>query len=113
MNPVFKAKVDEAKALIAAGQMTQEYWDTLSWEQRQAARDMSDCNPALVPFIGRKVRVQEPYEFMTGHTAKTFRVGITTGWRPALMAMRSRTQHGSSDLIRKDQRFTVETSWDA
>jgi hypothetical protein len=111
MNPIFKAKVDEAKGLIAAGQMTQEYWDTLSQEQRHAARDMSGCNPALVPYIGRKVRVQKPYEFLTGHTAHTFRVGITTGWRPALMAMRSRTQHGSSDLIAKDLAVTVVNSW--
>jgi hypothetical protein len=81
--------------------MTQARWDSLSRAERDQLRDTSDLHPRLVPFIGRKVRVTP--KRASGRS--TFRVGITTGWRPALLAMRAGAC-GSSDLIRANETFT-------
>lgn len=81
--------------------MTQARWDCLSPAERERLRDTSDMNPQLRPFIGRKVRVEPKRP----HGASTFRVGCTTGWRPALLAMRAGAR-GSSDLIGAGETFT-------
>ncbi len=81
--------------------MTQSKWDALPKAQRDKLRDMSEVHPLLSTYIGQRVRVLPKRE----HGASTFRVGITTGWRPCLLAMRGNAS-GSSDLIRADEVFT-------
>jgi hypothetical protein len=84
--------------------MTQEEWDKLSKSQREAQRDNSDLNPALIKYIGKKVRVEPKREF----GISTFRVGITTGWRPVLLAVRGNSRE-SSDIISVTETFTKIT----
>lgn len=81
--------------------MTQDKWDAMSPAQRKAARDMSEVHPLLHTYLGQRIKVSPKRE----HGASTFTVGITTGWRPVLLAMRGGA-HGSSDLIRADEVFT-------
>ena len=81
--------------------MTQDKWDAMTPAQRDKARDRSDLHPLLSTYIGRKIRVHPRRE----HGASTFRVGITTGWRPALLAVRGNA-HGSSDIIGAGEVFT-------
>jgi hypothetical protein len=87
--------------------MTQRKWDRLSAMERTRLRDRSRLHPKLVGLEGlegQKVRVTPKRQF----GASTFRVGTTTGWRPAHLAMRGNAR-GSSDLIRHDEDFlTVE-----
>ena len=81
--------------------MTQQHWDSLSLRERGAIIDLSDLNTSLLPYLGQKVRVTPKREF----GASTFRVGKTTGWRPAMLAIRGNAR-GSSDLIGSDEGFT-------
>ena len=81
--------------------MTQAKWDALTPAQRNKAKDRSDLHPLLSTYIGRKVRVHPKREY----GVSTFRVGVTTGWRPVLLAMRSNAR-GSSDIIDAGEVFT-------
>lgn len=81
--------------------MTQAKWDTMPKAQRDKMRDTSELHPLLSTYIGQKVKVLPKREF----GASTFTVGMTTGWRPVLLAMRSNAS-GSSDIIRADEVFT-------
>ena len=81
--------------------MNWETWQKLSRAEREKLRDMSDVNAQLRPYIGRKVKVEPKREFRLS----TFRVGITTGWKPILLAVRGNAS-GSSDTIGADEQFT-------
>jgi hypothetical protein len=81
--------------------MTQAKWDALTPAQRKAMRDTSDLHPLLSTYVGQRIKVTPKRP----HGASTFRVGITTGWRPVLLAMRGNA-NGSSDTIRADEVFT-------
>ena len=84
--------------------MTQAEWDTYTPGQRRAYHDTSDLHPTLLPHIGHKVRVTPKRLF----GLSTFRVGITTGWKPVLLAMRGNAR-GSSDIIGATETFTSIT----
>lgn len=84
--------------------MTQEKWDAMSTAQRDAARDSSDLHPMLKAHIGKRVRVEPKRQF----GISTFRVGVTTGWKPVLLAMRGNAR-GSSDIISAGETFTKIT----
>lgn len=81
--------------------MTQDKWDAMPKAQRDKMRDTSDLHPLLSTYIRQKVKVLPKREY----GASTFTVGITTGWRPVLLAMRGNAR-GSSDIIRADEVFT-------
>jgi len=80
--------------------MTQAKWEKLTRAQQHALRDTSELHPALVPYVGQKVRVSPKRE----HGLSTFRVGVSTGWRPCMMAMRAGS-YGSSDVISPSEVF--------
>jgi hypothetical protein len=82
-------------------EMTTERWESLTPAERDELRDNSALHPKLAPYVGWRVRVEPKPEFRPA----TFIVGRTTGWRPSLLALRAYTQHGSSDLIRADERI--------
>jgi hypothetical protein len=98
-------RIANAKAAIASGGMTAAHWNTLSRAEREAARDMSDVNVQLWPYHERTVRVEPPLEGLGERPMRTFRVGLTTGWKPVLLAMRKGAV-GSSNIIHADSRFT-------
>lgn len=81
--------------------MDQVTWSSMSVAQKDKARDMSDINPQLASYVGKKVRVTPKRKW--GYS--TFVVGRTTGWKPVLLACRSNAS-GSSDTISVDERFT-------
>lgn len=81
--------------------MTQAKWDAMTPREREAARDVSHLHPKLRGLEGRKVRVSPARQF----GASTFRVGMSTGWRPCHLAMRGNAR-GSSDTIRHNEEFT-------
>lgn len=81
--------------------MTQEKWDKLTPAMRLKMRDMSEVHPLLHTYLGQKVKVTPKREF----GPSTFRVGITTGWRPVLLAMRSGA-NGSSDIVSAGEIFS-------
>lgn len=80
--------------------MTQAKWDAMSAAERDAIRDTSGLHPKLRGLEGRKVRVSPSRVF----GASTFRVGISTGWRPCHLAMRANAR-GSSDTISPSETF--------
>jgi hypothetical protein len=81
--------------------MTQAKWDAMTKAQRDKLRDTSELHPLLSTYIGQRVKVSPKRE----RGASTFRVGITTGWRPVLLAMRGNSRE-SSDIIRADEVFS-------
>ena len=81
--------------------MTWEKWTKLSRREQYGLRDTSDLHPQFVGLEGKKVKVSPKREY----GLSTFRVGITTGWKPAHLAVRGNAM-GSSDIIRKDEVFT-------
>jgi hypothetical protein len=88
--------------------MTQQRWDAMTPAQRDQLRDTSALNPQMVGLEGKRVRVT-PKQMLR---PSTFRVGISTGWRPVHLAMRNSRQLGSSDIIGKDERFETVTALD-
>lgn len=83
-------------------------WTALSKMERDALRDTSNLHPKLIGLEGKRVRVTPKREY----GLSTFRVGISTGWKPIHMAMRTRIARGSSDTIRADERFDSVTVLD-
>lgn len=81
--------------------MTQAKWDSLSPAERLKQRDASKLNKQLSPYLGKRVRVEPKREY----GRNTFRVGITTGWQPVMLAVRAGSS-GSSDIIGADETFT-------
>ena len=57
--------------------------------------DPSDLDPRFIPYFdsGERVRVATCGLVLTGT------IGITTGWRPAFLLMRRRTDHGSTWVL--------------
>ena len=80
--------------------MTQTKWNSLSQNERRAMCDTSALHPQLIGLEGKRVRVTPKREY----GRSTFRVGVTTGWRPCHLAMRAGA-YGSSDTIRADEQF--------
>ena len=59
--------------------------------------DLSEINQAFVPYFrGPRIKVRVWGDEMTGT------VGITTGWKPALLLMRRSSDHGSVYLLESD-----------
>lgn len=82
-------------------QMTWEKWLKLSRQEKDNLRDTSDLHPQLVGLEGKKVRVTPKRKY----GASTFRISLTTGWKPSHLAVRGNAL-SSSDLIHKDEVFT-------
>lgn len=80
--------------------MTQAVWSGMTPAQRALLVDNSHLHPQLVGLEGCTVRVTPKRQY----GASTFRVGKTTGWRPAHLAVR-RNARGSSDVLSKSERF--------
>lgn len=80
--------------------MTAATWDAMAPAERDAARDRSKLHPQLIGLEGKRVRVTPKREF----GPSTFRVGISTGWRPCHLAMRGNA-HGSSDVLSEREKF--------
>ena len=78
-----------------------EVWVKLTPAQREKLRDESELHPLLKQYIGVKVKVRPKREF----GRSTFIVGRSSGWRPILLAMHSRVAHGSSDVIRANEKI--------
>ena len=86
--------------------MNKQYFEVLG---RLRAKHGTRFNPPqgvdhLIPYFGmRCVEVTGKYEVRRG------RIGITTGWAPALLLLHNATSIGSSDLRSNTmQRFTIE-----
>lgn len=92
------------KIHVTAENMTWEVWRQLPSSERATLRDNSGLHPMLRGLEGKRVRVSPPRHF----GSSTFRVGITTGWKPAHLAMRGRAR-SSSDLISTDEKFDSVT----
>lgn len=69
--------------------MTQERWDALSRQQREAIRDLSGLSPQLKGLEGWRVEVVD----MQGETRR-FIVGRSTGWRPCSLEIKTIRSHG-------------------
>lgn len=83
--------------------MTWEKWQSMTRAERDAARDDSALHPALRGFEGMRVKVEPAREF----GRSSFIVGKTTGWKPVHLAIARINCHGSSDVIRADEKFRV------
>lgn len=78
---------------IAEGRMTQELWNKLRPETREAVRDNSGLTAELTGHEGWRVRI------VTADGATFNRIiGKTTGWKPAHLLLRQRNQNASSWL---------------
>jgi hypothetical protein len=62
--------------------------------------------PQFAAYLGTDQRIRVQTTYPNGETwTRTGTVGVTTGWRPAFLLMRRRTDHGSSDVLRPDDRI--------
>jgi hypothetical protein len=69
-------------------------YTTRAVRQHGARMDWSEINETFVPYFhGPRIKVR------IGDTEYTGRVGVTAGWRPALLLMRRSSDHGSSILL--------------
>jgi len=79
--------------------MTQELWDSMSPEQRAAARDLSGLSPQLTGLEGWRVEVVTATEVAE---KRRFIVGRSTGWRPCHIELSRRNAQGGPCA---DQRY--------
>ena len=84
--------------------MNKQYFEVLG---RLRAKHGTRFNPPqgvdhLIPYFGmRRVEGTGQYEVRRG------RIGITTGWAPALLLLHNATSIGSSDLLGPDDKVTA------
>lgn len=82
-------------------EMTQAIWDRLTMAEKEAQRDTSALHPMLAPYLGKRVKVTPK----RGEGKRsTFRVGMTTGWRPVIIAIKEGA-YGSSDIVTADEQI--------
>lgn len=84
--------------------MTYEQYLARKRAQYGSKFDPSELAPQFVPYFGKggpRIRVRRTYA--NGETReRTGTVGVTTGWRPAFLLMHRSTDHGSSDVLGRD-----------
>jgi hypothetical protein len=82
--------------------VTRNWKDWLAYKQREHGEsfDAGDLPAKFVPYFenGQRIKVRL---YMTGEVM-TGTVGVTTGWRPAFLLMRRRSDRGSSHLLKSD-----------
>lgn len=82
--------------------MTTKYEQYLERQRAQhgARFDPSELDPRFVRYYnsGERIKVRETWA-SGGSMEITGRVGITTGWRPVFLLLRSSRARGSSDLL--------------
>lgn len=69
--------------------MTHERWSAMTAAEKDAARDLSQLNAQLTPYIGWRVEVVTDY----GETRR-FIVGKSTGWQPIYLELHNRRSIG-------------------
>jgi len=64
-----------------------------------------DLNQDFVPYYENQARIE--VEFQWGKTKEILRgrVGVTTGWKPVFLLMKTVRSYGSSDLLTKNTKF--------
>jgi hypothetical protein len=69
--------------------MTSEQWDSMSTAERERIRDYSGLSPQLKGLEHKRVEVVDDY----GETRR-FYVGMSTGWRPRHLEIKTRRSFG-------------------
>ena len=64
-------------------------WNTMSRNDRDTVRDLSDLSPQLVGLEGYRVEVETTYG-----ERRRFIVGKSTGWRPCHLEVKTRRSYG-------------------
>jgi len=64
-------------------------WQALTPAQRTEQADLSDLSPQLIPYKGWRVEVTTTY----GETRR-FIVGMSTGWKPCHLEIKTRRSMG-------------------
>ena len=64
-----------------------------------------DLNKDFIPYYENQARIE--VEFTWGKTKEILRgrVGITTGWKPCFLLMKTTRSLGSTDLLTKNAKF--------
>jgi hypothetical protein len=88
-------------APVSLDGMTQQRWDSLSHAQRAASRDLGGLTKQFVGLEGCRVEVTDKY----GDTRR-FIVGISTGWRPRNIEVKTARSDGG---IAADSEYTKVT----
>ena len=67
--------------------------------------DSSDLNPEFIPYLKSGQRVEVEFNYSTGYKEK-FRgfIGVTTGWKPCFILLRTKRSIGSSYTIHKNDK---------
>ncbi|MGH7962943.1 MAG: hypothetical protein ACRERD_14120 [Candidatus Binatia bacterium] len=91
--------------------MTTTTWSAFIAPRKQTEHgDKFDPSDLAEKFIshfesGERIRVEFDYG-SGGKCVRTGRVSVTTGWKPAFLLIRRRTDRGSSTLLNSDDRIT-------
>lgn len=84
---------------------TEYYRDFIARKQAEYGDrfDPSGLDPRYIPYFHSDVRIK--VETGDGGMVLTGTVGVTTGWKPSFLLMRTARSHGSSWLLGKDERI--------
>jgi len=82
--------------------MTQECWNRLPQNERNAAQDLSGLSPQLVGLEGYRVEVEDNLG-----KVRRFIVGRSSGWRPCHITLRTVRSRAGHPADRHFNRVTV------
>ncbi len=91
-----RAAFDKAVRANPLDAMTWDRWQLLGELQREKLRDLSGLHPALLPYKGARVECERYGERVR------FWVGMSTGWKPCLLAVHN-TRSSGGDAIRANE----------
>jgi hypothetical protein len=81
--------------------MNQETWNKLSQLEREQRRDLSGLSPQLNPWRGWRVEVVTTYG-----EKRRFIVGMSTGWKPCHLELKTRSSRDGEAAEREYQSVT-------
>jgi hypothetical protein len=81
--------------------MDQATWNTLSPHERATRRDLSNLSPQLTAWKGWRVEVVD-----TSGEKRRFIVGVSTGWKPIHLEIKTRRSMGGEAAERTYQSVT-------
>lgn len=74
--------------------MTQERWDRMTADEKDAVRDLSGLHPKLIGKEGWRVEIVSEWDDRPAR----FYVGRSTGWRPCHLRIKTRRSLGGNAI---------------
>lgn len=93
---------DAIRAMISAKTMTQQVWDKVPVPQRVRCRSADNLSPQLIGLERKRVEVVDTFD-----EKRRFYVGMSTGWIPCHLEVKTRASSGGYGCDKQYKSVTV------